>query len=91
MMHCSQSGVTDYLAVDDTHALHIARNNVSHLHLPPSPELNILESEDPLYDPSEIGGVVGTDLTRTFDMREVRNMKYQLDSCSSFSVARILI
>ena len=73
MMHCSQSGVTDYLAVDDTHALHIARNNVSHLHLPPSPQLNILESEEPLYDPSEIGGVVGTDLTRTFDMREVIN------------------
>ncbi|KAL5263481.1 hypothetical protein ACHWQZ_G008754 [Mnemiopsis leidyi] len=71
MMHCSQSGVTDYLAVDDTHALHIARNNVSHLHLPPAPQLNILESEEPLYDPREIGGVVGTDLTRTFDMREV--------------------
>ena len=90
MMHCSQSGVTDYLAVDDTHALHIARNNVSHLHLPPTPELNILESEEPLYDPSEIGGVVGTDLTRTFDMREVRNIQHHLDVLERYLVLTTL-
>lgn len=71
LMHCTKSGVTDHLAVDDTHALHIARRTVSHLHLPPKPELNILETEDPIYDPSELAGIVGTDLTRTYDMREV--------------------
>ena len=70
-MHCTKSGVTDYLAHDDTHALHIARTSVSHLHLPPKHCLNIQETEEPLYDPAEIGGIVGTDLTRTFDMREV--------------------
>ena len=82
MMHCSKSGVTDYLAVDDTHALHIARNNVAHLHLPAVPDLNILESEEPLYDPSELGGVVGTDLTRTFDMREVGRIQGFIQTCS---------
>ena len=91
MMHCSQSGVTDYLALDDTHALHIARNNVSHLHLPLAPQLNILESEEPLYDPSEIGGVVGTDLTRTFDMREVSNFRYLAISVEYLLQFKLLI
>ena len=74
MMHCSQSGVTDYLAHDDTHALHVARTSVSHLALPAPHPLNVLESEEPLYDPKELGGIVGTDLTRTFDMREVSSV-----------------
>ena len=30
-LHCAQSGVTDHYALDDTHALHIARNVVSNL------------------------------------------------------------
>ena len=30
-LHCAQSGVTDHYALDDTHALHIARNIVSNL------------------------------------------------------------
>eukprot|EP00116_Pleurobrachia_bachei_P003998 sb/3464260/ len=70
-MHCSKSGVTDYLAVDDTHALHTARNIVNQLHLPEPHTLNMQETEEPLYDTSELGGIVGTDLTRPFDMREV--------------------
>ena len=30
-LHCAQSGVTDHIAQDDTHALHIARNVVKNL------------------------------------------------------------
>ena len=30
-LHCAQSGVTDHYALDDTHALHIARGVVSNL------------------------------------------------------------
>ena len=30
-LHCAQSGVTDHYALDDTHALHIARNVVANL------------------------------------------------------------
>ena len=75
-MHCSKSGVTDYLAVDDTHALHTARNIVNQLHLPEPHTLNMQETEAPLYDTSELGGIVGTDLTRPFDMREVNVASY---------------
>ena len=30
-LHCAQSGVTDHYALDDTHALDIARNVVKNL------------------------------------------------------------
>ena len=90
-MHCSQSGVTDYLAQDDTHALHLARNNVEHLHLPQPHQLNLLESEEPLYPPSELGGVVGTDLTRPFDMREVRGHVLSVGINISFLFSEILL
>lgn len=71
MMHCSKSGVTDHLAIDDTHALHIARTTVGHLPAAHRTTLNLQTPEPPLYDPSEIGGIVGTDLTKPFDMREI--------------------
>ena len=34
------------------------------------------ETEAPLYDTSELGGIVGTDLTRPFDMREVHLARF---------------
>jgi 3-methylcrotonyl-CoA carboxylase beta subunit len=30
-----------------------------------------MEIEDPLFDPAELGGIVGTDLSQTFEVRKV--------------------
>lgn len=71
-LHCRVSGVTDHYAQDDEHALHIARNIVKNLTWPSTPSQSIQEEiEEPLYDPKELYGIVGTNLQKSFDIREV--------------------
>lgn len=60
-VHCRTSGVTDHYAHDDKHALAIARRIVSNLNRAKKPDTTILKSEEPLYDPSELGGLIPTD------------------------------
>lgn len=74
-MHSSVSGVTDHLARDDAHAIAIARGIVGDLgHAAggaSSSNIEGLEVEQPLYDASELGGIVGTDVRQSFEMHEV--------------------
>ena len=70
-VHTRLSGVADYFAEDDDHALHLARTVVSTLNtakrLPP----DVAAPEDPLYDPREIYGVVNADTRKTYEVREI--------------------
>ena len=68
-VHTRLSGVADYLAEDDAHALALAREAVRHLNLPPP--LPLIASEDPAFDPEDILGVVPADLRTPYDIREV--------------------
>ena len=70
-VHTRLSGVADYLAENDLDALQIARTVVSTLHTVKPPPADVTTPRDPRYDPGEIGGVVGTDLRRQYDVREV--------------------
>eukprot|EP00092_Neocalanus_flemingeri_P016272 GFUD01017617.1.p1 GENE.GFUD01017617.1~~GFUD01017617.1.p1 ORF type:complete len:563 (+),score=164.57 GFUD01017617.1:34-1722(+) len=70
-LHCSTSGVTDHYALDDAHALHLARRCVANLNYVKNPGVTAAPVEEPLYDPADLGGIVGEDLKKTFDMREV--------------------
>jgi len=70
-VHTRLSGVADYLAEDDTHALALARRAVGSLNRTPEVNANWQSSEDPLYDPEEILGVVPADLRTPYDIREV--------------------
>jgi acetyl-CoA carboxylase carboxyltransferase component len=70
-VHCRISGVADHYALNDEHALQIARNIVENLDPPERFELDVSEPEDPAYDPEELYGIVQTDLRKAFDMREV--------------------
>jgi 3-methylcrotonyl-CoA carboxylase beta subunit len=70
-MHCRQSGVADYYAQNDTHALHIARQLVSELHPPAKKRLKTKEIKAPLYDAKEIYGIVSKDYRRQYDVREI--------------------
>ena len=70
-VHTRLSGVADYFAEDDEHALHLARTVVGTLNtvkrLPP----DLTTPEDPAYDPKEIYGIVNADTRKSYDVREV--------------------
>lgn len=70
-VHTRLSGVADYLAEDDTHALALARRAVGSLNRTPDVNSQWQTSEEPLYDPDEILGVVPADLRTPYDSREV--------------------
>ncbi|MFK7161281.1 carboxyl transferase domain-containing protein [Marinospirillum sp. MEB164] len=70
-VHAKISGVADHLALNDEHALQLVRRAISRLNWRKQGELDIQPSRPPLYDPSELYGIVGTDLRKPFDVREV--------------------
>jgi len=70
-LHCAQSGVTDHYALDDTHALHIARNVVSNLNRKKPDNNGASSFNEPIYPIEDIYGIVGTNLMRPYDVREV--------------------
>lgn len=71
-MHSSVSGVTDYLAVDDAHAIVLARRSVGNLNWPTRTVNNIKEDfVEPLYDPSELLGIASTNLRKPLPIHEV--------------------
>ncbi|KAI9811982.1 MAG: Methylcrotonoyl-CoA carboxylase beta chain, mitochondrial, partial [Thelocarpon impressellum] len=69
-LHSEVSGVTDYLAVDDAHALVLARRSVSNLNWPVKSRV-VKEWEEPLYEAEELGGIVGTNLRKPISAHEV--------------------
>ena len=69
-LHSSISGVTDYLAVDDAHALVLARRSIANLNWPRK-ETKGNAFKEPQYDPEELAGVVGTNLRKPIPVHEV--------------------
>ena len=69
-LHSSISGVTDYLAVDDAHALVLARRSISNINWP-QPTAKEYSFKPPHYDPEQLGGIVGTNLRKQIPAREV--------------------
>ncbi|CAG2163467.1 unnamed protein product [Oppiella nova] len=71
-MHCSTSGVTDYYAHNDRHALQITRNIVSNLNRQKKVDITVSpDVTEPKWPIEDIYGIVGTDLKKSFDVREV--------------------
>lgn len=71
-MHSSVSGVTDYLAVDDAHAIVLARRCVGNLNWPIRTSNNVKEDFiEPLYEPSELLGIASTNLRKPLPIHEV--------------------
>lgn len=70
-LHCRTSGVTDYFAENDDHALTLARETISYLNRPPPFPVERLPIEEPLYPPEEIGGIIPKDVKKLFDVREI--------------------
>ena len=70
-VHTRISGVADHFAVDDRHAIQIARNIIENLNRPEKFHLDISEPEDPYYDPEEIYGIIPKDMKKPFDAKEI--------------------
>ncbi|MEL7212467.1 MAG: carboxyl transferase domain-containing protein [Pseudomonadota bacterium] len=70
-VHTRLSGVADYLAEDDAHALALARRAIGSLNHDKPLSVQWETPEDPAYDPEELLGVVPADLRTPYDIREV--------------------
>ena len=70
-VHTRLSGVADHLAENDEHALAIVRQIVENLNTKKEPPWSVEAPEEPLYDATELYGVVPHDYRTGYDVREV--------------------
>ncbi|KAE8635971.1 hypothetical protein XENTR_v10002799 [Xenopus tropicalis] len=70
-LHCRKSGVTDHYALDDNHALHLARKAVRSLNYNKNLDVTVEKPEDPVFPADELYGIVGANLKKNVDVREV--------------------
>ncbi|TPW09934.1 MAG: Acetyl-CoA carboxylase carboxyltransferase component (subunits alpha and beta), partial [Halothiobacillaceae bacterium] len=70
-VHSRISGVTDYLADNDEHALSLTREIISNLNFKKLGQLQQREVIEPLYPISELYGVIHHDPRKQYDVREV--------------------
>jgi len=70
-VHARVSGVSDHYALNDPHALGLARRAVANLNRRKTVALDLREPRPPLLDPRELHGVIPADPRRPFDVREV--------------------
>jgi 3-methylcrotonyl-CoA carboxylase beta subunit len=70
-VHTRLSGVADHMAMDDAHALELARRAIANLNSQKPFSVTLQTPETPLYDPDELMGVVPGDLKTPYDIREV--------------------
>lgn len=70
-VHCKTSGVADYYALSDQHALSIARRSIANLNIRKPITVAIQPVIEPLYDPKEIYGIIPADTRKPYDIREI--------------------
>ncbi|HSL66025.1 MAG TPA: carboxyl transferase domain-containing protein, partial [Gaiellaceae bacterium] len=71
-VHARRSGVADHYAVDDEHALALARQIVRTLHRPPKEvPWDVAPPEPPAVDPADLYGLVPEDFRHQVDPREL--------------------
>ena len=69
--HGRKSGVVDHVAEDDAHALTILRDIVSTLPADAAPDLNFAAPRPPVFDPTDLYGIVPKDVRAPYDVHEV--------------------
>ncbi|GIT49340.1 MAG: hypothetical protein Ct9H300mP14_12680 [Gammaproteobacteria bacterium] len=70
-VHTRLSGVADYLADNDGHALELTRTLVANLNSPSNTPIERIEAREPVYDPQELYGAIPSDARKPYDVREV--------------------
>jgi 3-methylcrotonyl-CoA carboxylase beta subunit len=69
--HGRKSGVVDYVAENDEHALEIVRDIVGHLNSVKSVELDVREPREPALSAEDLYGIIPEDVRAPYDVREV--------------------
>ena len=70
-VHTRKSGVADHYAINDSHALEIARDIVFNLNRKPKPLMSMSEPEEPLFNPEELYQIIPKDSRKPYDVREI--------------------
>ena len=70
-VHSRRSGVTDYLAVNDDHALALAREAMGATPIRYRPTVETREATPPKYPAEDIYGILPTDTRTPYDVREI--------------------
>ena len=71
-MHCSMSGVAEYLAEDDADGIRIARDILARLPWNDRLPMRAVKTwKEPRYPVEQLAGVVPTDFRQPYDMREM--------------------
>jgi 3-methylcrotonyl-CoA carboxylase beta subunit len=70
-VHTRISGVADHFAVDDRHALAIARRIVGHLNQVKAATIEVAAPRAPVYPAEELYGVINADIRKPYDVHEV--------------------
>jgi len=70
-MHARTSGLADYLADNEHHAIRIGRDIIRHLNWRRTGNRPAQNCEQPLYDPDELMGCASADIRVPFDVREI--------------------
>jgi 3-methylcrotonyl-CoA carboxylase beta subunit len=70
-VHARRSGVADYYAADDHHALALARRIVANFNTKTTIDIPLSAPREPAYDAAELDGIVPVDLKKQYDPREV--------------------
>jgi 3-methylcrotonyl-CoA carboxylase beta subunit len=70
-VHCKTSGVADYYAENEEHAIQITRNIIQQLNRKLPQPVACQPAKDPLYPAEEIYGIVPKELRQGYDVRKI--------------------
>jgi 3-methylcrotonyl-CoA carboxylase beta subunit len=70
-VHARKSGVADYYAENDRHALALCRQIVGTLNDGKTRDVTLRKPSEPQFDAAELDGIVPVDLKKQYDVREV--------------------
>ncbi len=70
-VHCRTSGVSDYYAQNDHHALQLTRQCIARLNRVKPVDMDIKPSIEPVYPAQDIYGIIPKDTRQPYDVREI--------------------
>ena len=70
-VHCKISGVSDHYALDDEHALYLARRCIGNINYKKDPNITVAEPVDPAYPMEDLYGIVPSNIRQFYDVHEV--------------------
>lgn len=70
-VHCKISGVADHYALDDSHALYLARKCIRNLNYKKEPQITIEKPKDPLFPAEDLYGIVPYSVKKSYNIKEV--------------------